>query len=488
MRKQANNLIIAILKKKGRIQMKEDRFIKEVAKKLKNGMCDLFVGSGISAPSKLPTWSDFLTPFLDDLDIQIKDGDDLPLLAQYVVNHNAGNRNIIAQAICDTFGRDYPINNYHRILSSFPICTIWTTNYDKLLEKAFFDRRPRTIFSEETLLHPYEPQELEIIKLHGDAEFAAKGIVLTKDDYNNFLYDKPMLAQRLRETIINRSLLFIGYSYQDYNIQNIMVQASQMKKKITNPHFILLCKIEKRKGETVLEFKQRQKRFDLWVSELNRIGILELTVPKNEIENVLVRIEKATRDNTVYVTGKHDATAEEQKMANSIGEALAGLKNTILNCGQSTGIGNAAVKSFMDKILSDKQEINQRMRMFPNPYAISPDYANNPSLLPSLKAARIPLISSSKLIIAFQGGMGTETEIDIAFAKEKLVIPIILEESNYDNNVIKRIIYNERNMEEIKKLSIEYYMRIDKKEVPSFNEIISIISEAVNEQASSNNN
>ena len=146
------------------------------------------------------------------------------------------------------------------------------------------------------------------------------------------------------------------------------------------------------------------------------------------------------------------------------------------------------MKSFMDKILSDKQEINQRMRMFPNPYAISPDYANNPSLLPSLKAARIPLISSSKLIIAFQGGMGTETEIDIAFAKEKLVIPIILEESNYDNNVIKRIIYNESNMEEIKKLSIEYYMRIDKKEVPSFNEIISIISEAVNEQASSNNN
>ena len=84
--------------------------------------------------------------------------------------------------------------------------------------------------------------------------------------------------------------------------------------------------------------------------------------------------------------------------------------------------------------------------------------------------------------------MGTETEINITFAKEKLVIPIILEESNYDNNVIKRIIYNESNMEEIKKLSIEYYMRIDKKEVPSFNEIISIISEAVNEQASSNNN
>ena len=160
MRKQANNLIIAILKKKGRIQMKEERFIKEVAKKLKNGMCDLFVGSGISAPSKLLTWSDFLTHFLDDLDIQIKDGDDLPLLAQYVVYHNAGNRNIIAQAICDTFGRDYPINNYHRILSSFPICTIWTTNYDKLLEKAFLDRRPRTIFSEVTLLHPYEPHEL----------------------------------------------------------------------------------------------------------------------------------------------------------------------------------------------------------------------------------------------------------------------------------------------------------------------------------------
>ena len=462
--------------------MKETCFINEVAQKIKNGMCDLFVGAGISAPSNLPTWGAFLKPFLEDLDIEIKDEDDLPLLAQYVVNHNVGNRNILAQAICDTFGKNYSINHYHRVLASFPINTIWTTNYDRLLEKAFSDRNPRIIISEETLLHPYEPQELEIIKLHGDAGLAAKGIVLTKDDYNNFLYDKPLLAQRLRETIINRSLLFIGYGYQDYNIQNIMVQASQMKKKITNTHFIILCEIEKRINETDKEFDQRKKRFDLWVSELNRIGILELTVPKDRIKSVLVKIEKATRENTVYVTGKHEATAEEQNMAKSIGMKLAESRNTILNCGQSTGIGNVVVKSFMDKILSEKQEINQRMRMFPNPYAISPDYADNPSLLPSLKAARIPLISSSKFIIAFRGGMGTEAEIDIAFAKERVVIPIILEKTNYDNNVIKRIITNNNNMDELKKLSTVYYKKIKNREIPDFDDIICVIREAVNEQ------
>lgn len=144
--------------------MKKKTFIKYVAQSISEGLCDLFVGSGISAPSGLPTWRAFLQPFLSDLDLQIREGDDYPLLAQYIVNNNIGNRNTLVNAVYHTFGREFPINSYHNILSAFPVSTIWTTNYDNLIEKAFLDRNPRVIYSEDTLLHPYKPTGTEIIK------------------------------------------------------------------------------------------------------------------------------------------------------------------------------------------------------------------------------------------------------------------------------------------------------------------------------------
>ena len=462
--------------------MKEDRFIREVAQKLKDGLCDLFVGAGISAPSGLPTWSSFLEPFLKDIGVEIKESDDLPLLAQYILNHNMGNRNILAEAIYDTFGKDFQINNLHRIISNFPVITIWTTNYDNLLEKAFSEKNPRIIISEDSLIHPYLPQGVEIIKLHGDARNAAKGIVLTKDDYNNYLYNKPMLAQKLREAIINRSLLFLGYGYQDENIQSIMVQAANMKGKTTNSHYILLCEIEQKECESDEAFVQRKNRFALWILELNRIGIRELVVPKNRVEKVLKKIEREARGFTVYVTGSHEATEKEKELAQFIGCKLAENNKVILSCGQSTGVGNSVMSGFMDSVLKNKQEINNRMRLYPNPYAISPDYANNPALLSSLKAVRIPMLDRTSIVISFRGGMGTEAEVELALAKERIVLPIIEKEEDYNNSVINKILFDSSNMGLLEAAIPEYYRILEKRGIPNPNQIINAISEVLNEK------
>ena len=462
--------------------MIEEQFVKEVAQKLRDGLCDLFVGSGISAPSGLPTWSSFLEPFLKELGIKINDNDDLPLLAQFILNRNIGNRNIFSDALHDTFGKDFPTNNYHRIISNFPVTTIWTTNYDNLLEKAFSEKNPRTIISEDSLIHPYLPQNVEIIKLHGDAKNAAKGIVLTKDDYNNFLYNKPMLAQRLREAIINRSLLFLGYSYQDMNIQNIMAQAANMKEKTTNSHYILLCEIEQKEGESEEAFSQRKNRFDLWLLELNRIGLRELVVPKNRVEELLRRIEHEAREFAVYVTGSHNATDKEKDLAQSIGCKLAENNKVLLNCGQSTGIGNSAMSGFMDTVLKNKQEINQRMRIFPNPYAISPDYSNNPALLPSLKAVRIPMLDRTSIVISFRGGMGTEAEVELALAKGRIVLPIIEKEADYNNSVIAKILSDHSNLGLLETVIPEYCKILKEHQTPNHKQILDSICEVLSDK------
>lgn len=454
--------------------MKKEQFIKDVSNCMSEGLCDLFVGSGISAPSGLPTWRAFLQPFLDDIDIQIHDGDDFPLLAQYIVNHNIGNRNTLVNAVYNTFGREFPTNSYHNTLSALPVSTIWTTNFDNLLEKAFIDRNPRIIYSEDTLLHPYKPSGTEIIKLHGDAKNAARGIVLTRDDYNNFLYNKEKIAQRLREAIINRSIFFLGYSYQDPDIQLIMTQATHMKDDITNSHYILLCDLEKGSDETPENFKQRELRFHLWVSELNRIGIHECVVPKDEFGTILSEIKATSSDRTVFITGKHDASEEEKELAWKIGYSISAINHVILNCGQSSGIGNAAMSGFMTAVFEKKQDINSRIRIFPNPYALSPAYADDPSLLPSLKATRVPVIASSAVIVAFSGGMGTEAEIELALAKERVVLPVICKESDYENAVIKKILADTSNMAQIKNRTTNYYNLIEKKNTNEAETILAI--------------
>lgn len=459
--------------------MEKEQFILNVASSMRKGLCDLFVGAGISAPSGLPTWSSFLQPFLKDIDIQIRDGDDYPLLAQYIVNHNIGNRNILIKGIHDTFGGEFPTNSYHNTLSALPVSTIWTTNYDDLLEKAFSDRNPRVIISEGSLLHPYNPSGIEIIKLHGDAKNAAKGIVLTRDDYNNYFYSNTMLSQRLSEAIINRSILFLGYSYQDSDIQSIMAQATHMKDDITNSHYILLADIEKGHKESDEEYKQRKRRFELWISELNRIGILECVVPKSEIGSVLSEIEVTAREQTIFVTGSHNASSKEKELASEIGRSIAEIDDVILNCGQSSGIGDAAMSGFMTRIVEKKQDLIERVRIYPNPYSMSPAYADDPSLLPSLKNARTPVIASSAVIIAFPGGMGTEAEIDLALAKERLVIPVIIKKSDYKNSVIKKILSDTSNMNQIKNRTTKFYDLINTKKVDK-KMILLAIQEVIN--------
>jgi len=461
--------------------MKREQFIKEVAGKMQNGLCDLFVGSGISAPSGLPTWSEFLDPYLSEIGIQQREEDNLPLLAQYVVNRNVGNRNIIYEAVYNTFGKSYPLNAYHKVISNFPVHTLWTTNYDCLLEQALSDRVLRVVASEEGLLHPHGNTEVEIIKLHGCARSATKGIVLTQADYDCFLDDKPKLSQRLREALINRSLFFVGYSYHDPNIQAIMTQAYQMMGRITtNMHFILLSEIVQRKDESDESFEQRKVRFELWITELNRVGIRELIVPRSDIVSVLKAIEHKARGAAVFVTGGHKITGETEKYAREIGVSLAEMQDVILNNGQSEGIGNAVLSSFMKKVFENKQDVNQRVHIFPNPYSISPAFSDDPSLIPELKRTRVPLVADSTLIVAFPGNMGTKAEIEVAREKERIVFPVLCDMEDYSARSVVSLLEDSENMEILKRIVPKYHGKLVKKELPTRIETIEAMQEIIN--------
>ena len=65
--------------------------IEEVSKALQTKVGAFFVGAGVSAGSKLPSWQKLIESEASQLGLALQAGEDLTAIAQYVVNKYVGN-------------------------------------------------------------------------------------------------------------------------------------------------------------------------------------------------------------------------------------------------------------------------------------------------------------------------------------------------------------------------------------------------------------
>lgn len=450
--------------------MKKERFIEEVSKKILAEKCDLFVGSGISSESRMPSWEELLRPLAEGMGINLTKEDDLPMIAQYIVNNNSGNKNIIYNRIIECYGKDYSVNKYHNAISDMNINTVWTTNYDELLEMCFVMRKPKVVRCNDDLSKPALRREFEIIKLHGCIKGKLEDIVLTQQEYDEYLFNKVAIAQRLRDSFIQKSFLFIGYGYRDPDIRNIMIEATKQSNKYSQDHYIVLFEINRKPEEKEEEFIQRKKRFDLWIKELNRIGIRELVVSgSDELEEVLRNIAVKSRGKSVFISGSHENDGEG--IYGEYGKRLAKLKDVIVINGQNQGIGIKVVNGFMETAVNSKKELADIIKFFPNPYAANPDYSNKESLLPQLKATRTALFVSTQLFVVFAGGMGTEAEFEVAKEKGCSILIAVANEKDFENPLIKKLMKDDYCSISMKKIP-DYNKKISEGIVPSLEELV----------------
>lgn len=96
--------------------------------------------------------------------------------------------------------------------------SIITTNYDLLLELIFSEHKP--IIGQKILRS--EAFSLgEIFKIHGCLS-EPESIILTRNDYNDFLRKKKYLSAKLLAFFAEHPLLLVGYSVSDPNIKAIL--------------------------------------------------------------------------------------------------------------------------------------------------------------------------------------------------------------------------------------------------------------------------
>lgn len=110
----------------------------------------------------------------------------------------------------------------HQKLTKIDFDTIYTTNFDHLLEQAFHkEKKPIITIVNDKDIGLYSPRtHTNIIKMHGDISHPTE-LILTEEDYNRYLRKHPIISTHLADMFATRTTLFIGYSLSDPHLNHI---------------------------------------------------------------------------------------------------------------------------------------------------------------------------------------------------------------------------------------------------------------------------
>jgi hypothetical protein len=398
------------------VEYSVEQVIDGIGAALVRGEGALFLGSGISTPSGLPDWLGLMKNIANPLGLDLTSSDDLAKVAQYIINSDNGNRGPLVGRLRRTLLQgEIRQNDYHAAISRTNVATIWTTNFDTLLERVFATMRLAVRANDGDLTGGVRECDIELFKIHGCIDRSKTDeLILTQEDYENFSATRPALTERLRHDLIHNSILFAGYSYRDPNIATVLVEARRLGSGATREHFF----IAKRETDPASFIRQR-----LWHDDLRRFGIRTAFIDDyQDLTDALNRLALVSRGKSVFITGSH--TTSNTAMAEQIGELLALDSDIVLLDGQSSGVGRAAANAFGTACVQKFRDIRGRIRYFSNPYAFNPKFSDDPSLLGTLKQWRASLARAAHVVVVFDGGMGTDAEVEVVREMDCVIVPV----------------------------------------------------------------
>lgn len=240
----------------------------------RNHSLTFFVGAGISALSKAPSWKELIQNICRELKISVKEtysSDEylkIPQMYYYFIEKNNDKYyDFIEKSLVST-----PLfpNEIHKELLNFNPISFITTNFDDLLEEAAIQycQGFKVIACDDEVSSINGDRY--ILKLHGDLKH--KNIVFKEEDYLNYSENFKLIETLLKSIFSTNTVVFIGYGLNDYNIKLILNWAKTLLKDHFNkPIFIYTdddslsaeeLLYQESRGLCVIEYEKLSKHTD----------------------------------------------------------------------------------------------------------------------------------------------------------------------------------------------------------------------------------
>lgn len=192
---------------------------------MKQNRLVVFVGAGASASVGVPTWTKLIQSFKSELPPEMYDEGD-PLKTAEAYRELRGDAEYLSQVKKVLKYGETSSGLVHDAIMNLDPCHIITTNYDDLLEQAAAHNNKQyyVVAKDEDL--PLNKGEKMIIKMHGD--FINNNIVLTENDYYDYRRNFPLISSFLLSLFATKVVLFVGFSFNDYNLKYILRHVSSI--------------------------------------------------------------------------------------------------------------------------------------------------------------------------------------------------------------------------------------------------------------------
>lgn len=413
------------------------KLLKAFPNALHQGYGAFFVGAGISRAAGYPTWAELLADIGEEVGVRSRDIADLAALAQWHISES-GNATGVRNVIKAEIGKDHPVPEALQIIARLPSRQIWTTNYDRLIERAFEAvRRPLDAISAagDLTLKP-KPGAVNLYKMHGSID-RLDDIVISTEDYELYRARRGAFLPLLQAHLTSMSMLFVGLSLTDPNVRQVLSAIRESFADSPGEHFAIVRPPAAADFEMDAEFEARLAQHRLWARDLRRYGLITVEVEDfDEIPVLLGEIERRVASMRVWVSGSWPLEApvagasDLYVLSEAVGQ-LIGESGRDLVTGSGVLVGSATIAGFIDALRREGGwDLDRRLivRPFPQPLeGLAPDRRAWEALRSEMSryAGVVIFLGGAKLVDGeLVDADGVLAEYEVARAAGAFILPV----------------------------------------------------------------
>ena len=324
------------------------------------GDAALFVGAGLSRPAGFVDWRGLLRDCARELGLDVDREHDLVAVAQYYLNRRNRDRARLNSLLKHAFDDVGTHTRNHEIIGRLPISTVWTTNFDNLLERAFTaaGRKVEVKSRDQHFSLPARDRQVTVYKMHGDIANPDE-IVICKDDYENYARRHGVFQNQLAADLIGKTFLFLGFSFTDPHLDYMLGHLRTLLEDNKREHFAVMRRarlnMHRRRAAASESFAYELNKQQLQIDDLHRYSIhTHLITTFDEVTELLTDIEREYYQRNVFVSGSAHQFGEigEERMRDfcmQLGERLISSGYKVIT-GMGLNIGESLVRGALLKL------------------------------------------------------------------------------------------------------------------------------------------